>query len=221
MFPVLLKVNIEQKILEPEGRRLEFKESLPTNSDLTKTIIAFANDAGGELIIGVKDGSREVVGVDRSKLSEVENRISNVVYDNCLPAIFLEVSFFEVDEKCLIRVYIHKGGKPPYYRKSKGKEEGTFIRVGSSNRVASKEIIVELERQGDGVSFDGEVCLKQTVEETNINDFYSFFEEQAKEKLTKEILRKLGLIRIDQGRSLLTNALILLSDDDLKNQMFP
>ncbi len=30
-----------------EGRRLEFKKSLPAKSDLAKTVIAFANDAGG------------------------------------------------------------------------------------------------------------------------------------------------------------------------------
>ena len=34
---------------QSEGRRLEFKESLPANSDLAKTILAFANDAGSEL----------------------------------------------------------------------------------------------------------------------------------------------------------------------------
>ena len=50
---------------QPEGRRLEFKESLPTNSDLAKTILAFANDAGGELYLGIKDNPREVVGLDK------------------------------------------------------------------------------------------------------------------------------------------------------------
>lgn len=39
---------------QPEGRRLEFKESLSTNSDLAKTILSFANDAGGELYLGIK-----------------------------------------------------------------------------------------------------------------------------------------------------------------------
>lgn len=47
---------------QPEGRRLEFKESPPTNSDLAKTILAFANDAGGELYFGIKNNPREVVG---------------------------------------------------------------------------------------------------------------------------------------------------------------
>ena len=44
-------MSIKQIIKQPEGRRLEFKESLPERADLAKTIIAFANDAGGELYI--------------------------------------------------------------------------------------------------------------------------------------------------------------------------
>ena len=42
-------MKITELIHQPEGRRIEFKESLPTGSDLAKTIVAFANDAGGEL----------------------------------------------------------------------------------------------------------------------------------------------------------------------------
>jgi predicted HTH transcriptional regulator len=40
---------IKKIISRSEGRRLEFKEILPERSDLAKTIVAFANDAGGEL----------------------------------------------------------------------------------------------------------------------------------------------------------------------------
>jgi predicted HTH transcriptional regulator len=43
--------QIKNLIKQPEGRRLEFKETLPEHADLAKTVIAFANDAGGELLI--------------------------------------------------------------------------------------------------------------------------------------------------------------------------
>jgi predicted HTH transcriptional regulator len=45
-------MHLKQIITQPEGRRLEFKEALPERSDLAKTIVAFANDAGGKLYIG-------------------------------------------------------------------------------------------------------------------------------------------------------------------------
>lgn len=49
-------------IKQPEGRRLEFKESLPEHADLAKTVIAFANDAGGELYIGIRNNPSFHVG---------------------------------------------------------------------------------------------------------------------------------------------------------------
>ena len=36
-----------------EGRRLEFKGEIPSHSDLAKTVVAFANDAGGDIYIGI------------------------------------------------------------------------------------------------------------------------------------------------------------------------
>ena len=48
-------MSINELINQSEGRRLEFKGELPTNSDLAKTVVAFANDAGGEIYIGIND----------------------------------------------------------------------------------------------------------------------------------------------------------------------
>src|SRR5690554_3812243 len=141
-------MDFENKIEQPEGRRIEFKESLPTNADLAKTVIAFANDAGGELFIGIQDEPRKVKGIEENELVGIDNKISNLIHDHCSPIILPEISFLEADGKNIIRVYIHKGDKPPYFHKTKGKEKGTYIRVGSSNRAASLEIIEELERQG-------------------------------------------------------------------------
>ncbi len=56
-------MTIKEIIKQPEGRRLEFKEVLPENAELANTIIAFANDAGGELYIGVRNNPREIIGL--------------------------------------------------------------------------------------------------------------------------------------------------------------
>ena len=140
-------MNIQTKIQQPEGRRLEFKEVMPTNAELAKTIVSFANDAGGELFIGIKNNPRAISGLQFSQLDTIENQISNIVNDQCTPNILPEISFIEESGKHMIRVYIHKGSKPPYFITSKGKEKGTFIRVGSSNRLASREMIQELENR--------------------------------------------------------------------------
>lgn len=56
-----MKTN--QLIQQPEGRTFEFKEDLPKKANLNKTIVAFANDAGGTLILGVKDKPRTIIGI--------------------------------------------------------------------------------------------------------------------------------------------------------------
>jgi hypothetical protein len=49
----------------PEGKTLEFKPDLSSPDGALKTIVAFANTAGGILLIGVEDRGRNVRGVGR------------------------------------------------------------------------------------------------------------------------------------------------------------
>jgi len=56
---------------ERESKTLELKSRLPEFRTLAKTCIAFANCSGGEIVIGVEDGSRKIIGVsdnDRDRL---------------------------------------------------------------------------------------------------------------------------------------------------------
>ena len=55
-------LNKGEIIKHPEGRRLEFKEALPVSADLANTVIAFANDAGGELYIGIQNNPERLLG---------------------------------------------------------------------------------------------------------------------------------------------------------------
>jgi predicted HTH transcriptional regulator len=206
---------------QPEGRRLEFKEMLPSNADLAKTIIAFANDAGGEFYLGIKDNPREIVGLDETKLIVIEEKITNIIHDQCHPSILPEIKFLNLEGKHVIKVQIFKGSNPPYFLKKKGFEEGTYIRVGSSNRQASAEMIAELKRQQHSISFDSEISYEKTADALEFKLFESNFLEKTDEPLTSAVLKKLDLIKSDRGISYPTNALVLLSEDELKKRLFP
>ena len=65
-------MKITELIQQPEGRTIEFKEQLPKKSDLNKTIVAFSNDAGGTLILGIQEKSRQIVGIPEDELVEYE-----------------------------------------------------------------------------------------------------------------------------------------------------
>ena len=213
--------KLNEILQQPEGRRLEFKANMPTNAELAKAIVSFANDAGGEFFLGIQDNPREVIGIEEDQLIALEEKISNIIHDQCSPVILPEILFLNHEGKHVIYTKVYKGSAPPYYLKNKGIETGTFIRVGSSNRQASSEIIRELERQKQNISFDSELVFQKTLDEINIDSFKTLFVEKTEEKLAKQVLQKLELYKSEQGRELPTNALVLLSDDELRKQMFP
>ncbi len=214
-------MKLKELLSQPEGRKIEFKSALPSNADLSKTVVAFANDAGGELYIGIKDNPREVTGIEENDLIQIEEHISNTIHDNCTPVILPDISFLKAEDKHLIRVKIYKGSNPPYHLRSKGIQKGTYIRVGSSNRLADQDIIDELERQKRNISFDALPVYTKDFNKLELADFKKQYEEITAEKLTETVLKKLNLWLADQGKKFPTNALILLSDDQLRHQLFP
>ena len=213
-------MKLREILTLPEGRRLEFKEGLPSKSDLAKTAVAFANDAGGDIYIGVQDNPRFVSGLPEEKLIEFEEQISNLIFSRCYPAIIPDISFVSVNDKHLIKITVYRGSMPPYYLNDQGKLEGTYIRVGSSNRKADQEIIRELERRRRNVSFDSEPVFDKPANDLSFSSFKSIFAEMTGDILSKTTLIKLELIQQNQGIYFPTNALILFSDDELRNRFF-
>jgi len=62
---------IEELLQQEEGKTLEFKENTKGLDGIIHTIVAFANTAGGKILIGAKDKTKETIGVQ--SLYFVEN----------------------------------------------------------------------------------------------------------------------------------------------------
>ncbi|MCD4798276.1 MAG: putative DNA binding domain-containing protein, partial [Methanosarcinales archaeon] len=77
--------SITQLIAMPEGKTLEFKRDISSPKNMLKTLVAFANTAGGRLIIGLEDESREVLGVE-DPLDE-EERLCSLIADSIEPRL--------------------------------------------------------------------------------------------------------------------------------------
>ena len=54
---------VESLLARSEGKTLEFKENCRPLGRIVRTAVAFANTAGGTLVLGVRDRTREVVGL--------------------------------------------------------------------------------------------------------------------------------------------------------------
>ena len=86
----------ETLLRDTEGKTLEFKRDLSSPKNFLKTLVAFANTAGGRLVIGVEDVTRQVVGVDHP-LDE-EERLCNLIADSIAPRMVPNVELVTVEE---------------------------------------------------------------------------------------------------------------------------
>ncbi len=200
---------------------MEFKESLPASGKLERTIIAFSNGGGGELYIGIKDAPRCIVGVPEDKLFKLEERIGNIIFENCYPLVNYDITFITVDYKNIVKVVVYPGGATPYYLKSLGKEQGTFIRVGSSNRLADSDIINELDRKKRNVSYDSVALHEFSYEDLNLNSFINLYLDSTGKKVDKAGLSKLGLVKQEHKKTVPTVAALLLCEQEIKDKMYP
>lgn len=139
-----------------ESKVLEFKEQLPQKKQLIKTCVAFANGAGGEIIVGISDQTREVIGVDEKCRDKIFEETINSIYDSVSPMLIPEVFERNIDGKAVVVIKVYPGNKPPYFIKNEGNKKGVYLRVGASTRRATDEYIEELYRQQSKTYFDEE-----------------------------------------------------------------
>jgi len=210
-----------QYLDQPESRRLEFKESFPKGEQVARTAVAFANGAGGRMVFGVKDSPREIIGIPEGQLFTMEERITNSIFNQCAPAIVPEVYIQSAAEKTLLVVEIFPGSNKPYYIKKRGKNNGTYIRVGSTNRRASHETIEALERQHRKVSFDSLPVYDCGLEDVNLKPFQKAYRDLTGKPIGKNQLRNLGLLTPEREQVHSTHAALLLSDSPARKRYFP
>lgn len=149
-------MDIKRLITSSEGRTLEFKREIPPRlAPVLRTIVAFSNGSGGDILIGIDD-RHHVTGMEKDPL-ELEERLSSSVYDSIspMPGVFFQTH--TVDNKLIFRIKVLPGPNKPYYLKAKGPEKGCYVRVGSTNRIADGAMLADLRRQAYNKSIDEEL----------------------------------------------------------------
>jgi ATP-dependent DNA helicase RecG len=190
-------MSFNAKLSQPESRKLEFKRGLPGKSDLLRTIVAFANGAGGELVFGVSDKNREIVGVDDPLA--LEEKVANVIHDGIQPFISPYISSLSVEGRTVLIVKILPGTNKPYFRKAEGAEKGVYIRLDSTNRRANAEMIAELKRQGRGLAFEMEADYSKQPNDLDETVLTHFFETLGQSGYTEEALIKWKILQRNNG----------------------
>lgn len=204
-------MTILDNIKNGENRRNEFKEKLPKHDQIAKTVVAFSNGAGGKLIIGIEDQTNKVVGLSDDDVVQLPDQISNIIYDSCYPIIIPEIYSERIGDQTVLVVEVFPGPLKPYYLKNKKKLEGTYIRIGPSNRVADHEMMMELERQKRNISFDEEVIYDLNEAAVDFEKLQNDFHEYTGKELTRRDLFNLKLLSEVSGTIYPTKAGLLLA----------
>ena len=133
-------MNIKRMIIEGEGVTLDFKKTITSCEKIAKTLVAFANNKGGRLLIGVLDD-----GTIKGVKSEDEEKymITRAAGFFCRPT--LEPIFEEVyiDDKLVLVAQIEPSDLKPHYSLGEDGKWWVYIRIKDKSMLASK-IVVEV-----------------------------------------------------------------------------
>ncbi len=208
--------SLETLLNCPEGKTLEFKRDLSSPERVLRTLVAFANGAGGILLIGVEDGSKSVLGV--ANPSKEEERIANLVSDSIHPPLVPEIYLLPWRKVSVIAVEVYPSGLRPHYLKARGTPAGVYLRVGSTNRIADPAQVQELQRSVLGQTFDE---LPMSALDSEAIDFRVASECFApKRKISKSDLKALQIVTRHQGKETPTVGGVLLFGKN-RREFFP
>lgn len=213
-----------EEIFAGESDNVEFKEAIPAKSEkYMKTVVAFANGKGGKLIFGVENNTWRVTGFAKEEVFQKMDAITNAIFDSCEPKITPSIGVQEVDGKTIIEVEILTGMSRPYYIKSQGILDGTYIRVSGTTRHAERYQVQELILEGQNRYYDCEPMeglelidediakLCTDIKAIAVRNTMTDAEKVKIRDVTKNVLLSWGVLAEKDGAIVPTNAYALLT----------
>jgi len=153
-----------------ENLTTEFKREY--TEDIKKTIIAFANTAGGTLYIGIND-DKTITGIKTP--DDTLLQVTNVIRSSIKPdlILFADCKTEKIGKDTIIVVTVQKGTACPYYLAGKGiRPEGVYVRQGASSVPASETAILNMIKETDGEKYEEVRSLNQDLTFNVTEDFF-------------------------------------------------
>src|SRR5690606_15721708 len=92
-------VTIKTLIAQGEGEQLDFKHKISSCAKIAKTLVAFANNKGGKLLVGVADNG-DIKGVKNE--DEERYMLQHAGHRYCRPAIEVKFDEIYIDDKLVL-----------------------------------------------------------------------------------------------------------------------
>jgi predicted HTH transcriptional regulator len=197
-------VILVELLKRTEGKTLEFKRDLSSPEGILKCLVAFANTAGGIVVIGVEDGSKNVLAT--------EEKLANLVSDSIRPRLIPDIEVVAWRNLNVLAVQVYPSNTRPHYLERLGPEDGVFIRVGSTNRKAEALQIEELKRLNWRTTFDEQAIPDLKSEAIDFRAASELFAPYR--QLTAQAWSTLRVTTEHQGRQVPTIGGLLLFGKD-------
>lgn len=200
--------ELSDKIALGESSYLEFKEvrfsgqrvAGPPRDHLADELAAFANSRGGVLVLGVSDRTREIVGIDESRLDVVVDFVRQICTDSLDPPIEdVLVDRLRLPTASGERVAVVKVEVPRslFVHRSPG---GYFNRLADSKRQMSTDFLARMLQQRSQtriIRFDEQTVAGATVASLS-SDLCDSFRTVQSDVDPSTFLRKLGIVAPDE-----------------------
>jgi predicted HTH transcriptional regulator len=177
-------MNVKKLIFEGEGVSLDFKKTISSCEKIARTMVSYANNKGGRLLIGVADD-----GTIKGVKSEDEERymITRACHFFSRPA--LEPLFEEiyVDDKLVLVVEIAESTLKPHYALAEDGKWWVYVRVKDKSVLASKIVVDVLKHSSN----DKGVMIEYSANEKSLLEYL----EKSNRITVKEFCQLLNLTR--------------------------
>lgn len=157
--------EIQSLLLEGEGERLDFKQTISSAQKIAKTLVAFANHKGGKLLVGIRD-NKSVAGI---RSDEELYMIESAAQQYCRPEVPFSIREWQIEDKTILEVNIPEGNDKPYKALDDDGRWMVYVRNRDESRLASKIVADVLK----GQSSTRDRLIKYTSKEQALLDYLS------------------------------------------------
>lgn len=135
--------RIKRYLIEGEGDTLDYKQEISSANKIAKTMVSFANNRGGTLLVGVRD-NRSIAGI---RTEDEKYMLDLAASFYCKPEIELEILEHDIGGKIILECKVPEGDVKPYSAKGDDGKWWVYIRNKDKSLLASKIVVDVLRRE--------------------------------------------------------------------------
>jgi len=144
--------QLKNLVAQGEGSTLEFKRKVSHPEKVVREMIAFANSAGGVLLVGIADDG----SIPGLKYPEGESHVISEALKKVTPALPFHETFIPLGgSRTVLQYKVFESLSKPHFMDNDNKSRECFIRIQDKSIKASREVreILKRKQQSKGVHF--------------------------------------------------------------------